>query len=159
MSEPVGRTLACCPVGRRGMSFAIKRPSTRPAAAALVMMALAALCIAPCHAQQRPAANRDIYLYQGPDRAERLVSEAKREGTVVLYSTMTLDDANPLIAAFEKKYGIKVSMWRAVNQKLVQRALAEARAGQHGVDVFEGNGPALEILHREDLLEKFYSPA
>ncbi len=124
-----------------------------------LFIALAALCIAPCHAQQTPAANRDIYLYQGPDRAERLVSQAKREGSLVLYSTMTLDDANPLLSAFEKKYGIKVNMWRAVNQKLVQRALAEARAGQHAVDVFEGSGPALEILHREGLLERFYSPA
>ena len=81
-----------------------------------LFLAFAALCIASAYAQQKPAANRDIYLYQGPDRAERLVSEAKREGTVVLYSTMTLDDANPLLSAFEKKYGIKVSMWRAVNQ-------------------------------------------
>jgi len=72
---------------------------------------------------------------------------------------MTLEDASPLLAAFERKHGIKVSMWRGVNQKLVQRALAEARAGQHGVDVFEGSGPGLEILHREGLLEKFWSPA
>ena len=97
--------------------------------------ALAALCIFGAHAQQ-PA----------------------HEGTVVLYSTMTLDDANPLISAFEKKTGVKVNMWRAFNQKLIQRALAEARAGQHVVDVFEGNGPALEIFHREGLLEKFESP-
>jgi iron(III) transport system substrate-binding protein len=87
------------------------------------------------------------------------VSQAKREGALVLYSTMTLEDAGPLLAAFEKKHGIKVSMWRGVNQKLVQRALAEARAGQHGVDVYEGSGPGLEILYREGLLEKFYSPA
>jgi iron(III) transport system substrate-binding protein len=104
------------------------------------------------------AANREIYLYQGADRAERLASGAKKEGTLTLYSTMTLEDATPLLAAFEKKYGIKVKMWRAVNQKLVQRALAEARAGQHAVDAFEGSGPGLEILHQEGLLEKFYSP-
>jgi iron(III) transport system substrate-binding protein len=124
-----------------------------------LLVALAALCIAPGHAQQKPAANQAIYLYQGPDRAERLAVQAKREGALVLYSTMTLEDAAPLLAAFEKKHAIKVSMWRAVNQKLVQRALAEARAGRHGVDVFEGSGPGLEILHREGLLEKFWSPA
>src|SRR5258708_13917767 len=105
------------------------------------------------------AANRDIYLCQGPDRAERLVAQAKKEGTLVLYSTMTLEDATPLLAAFEKKYAIKVSMWRAVNQKLVQRTLAEARAGKLAADAFEGSGPGLEILHQEGLLEKFYSPA
>ena len=95
------------------------------------------------------AANRDVYLYQGADRAERLVAQAKKEGTLVLYSTMTLEDAAPLLAAFEKKYGIKVNMWRAVNQKLVQRTLAEARAGKLAADAFEGSGPGLEILHQE----------
>jgi len=105
------------------------------------------------------AANRDVYLYQGADRDQRLLAQAKKEGSLSLYSTMTLEDASPLLAAFEKRYGIKVRMWRAVNQKLVQRALTEARAGQHAVDAFEGSGPGLEILHQEGLLEQFYSPA
>src|ERR671937_560203 len=122
------------------------------------VLALAVLA-ATGSAQERAATNREVYLYQGADRAERLAVEAKKEGTLVLYSTMTQEDANPLLAAFEKKHGIKVRMWRAVNQKLVQRALAEARAGQLAADAFEGSGPGLEILHQEGLLEKFYSPA
>lgn len=117
------------------------------------LLALAAA--SAVHAQ----ANSDIYLYRGADRDARLVAQAKKEGAFVLYSTMTLEDANPLIGAFESKYGVKVRMWRAVNQKLVQRALVEARAGQHAVDAFEGSGPGLEILHAEGLLEKFWSPA
>ena len=116
----------------------------------------AALLLAPALAG---GANRDIYLYKGADRSQRLVAEAKKEGNVVLYSTMTLEDAQPLLAAFEKKYGIKVSMWRGVNQKLVQRALAEARAGKLAADAFEGTGPGLEILHQEGLLEQFWSPS
>ena len=108
------------------------------------MALLLALSVANAGAQ---ATNREIYLYRGGDRAERLAVEAKREGMLVLYSTMTLEDASPLLAAFEKKHGIKVKMWRAVNQKLVQRALAEARAGQLAADAFEGTGPGLEILH------------
>jgi len=115
----------------------------------------AALLLAPLAAL---AANRDIYLYQGADRSQRLVAEAKKEGTLALYSTMTLEDAQPLLAAFEKKYGIKVNMWRGVNQKLVQRSVAEARAGKLAADAFEGSGPGLEILHQEGLLEQFWSP-
>jgi len=118
----------------------------------LVFLLAAATAV---HAQ----ANRDIYLYRGADRDARLLAQAKKEGAFVLYSTMTLEDAHPLIAAFESRYGVKVRLWRAVNQKLVQRALVEARAGQHAVDAFEGSGPGLEILHAEGLLEKFYSPA
>jgi iron(III) transport system substrate-binding protein len=72
-----------------------------------------ALLVAPLAAA---AANRDIYLYQGADRAQRVAVEAKKEGSLVLYSTMTLEDAQPLLAAFEKKHGIKVKMWRAVTQ-------------------------------------------
>jgi len=125
----------------------------------VLILAIAPFAVPGPHAQEKQAADRGIYLYQGADRAQRLLSQAKKEGGLSLYSTMTLEDANPLVAAFEKKYGIKVTMWRAVNQKLVQRALSEARAGKHAVDVYEGSGHGMEILHREGLLEKFWSPA
>ena len=42
---------------------------------------------------------------------------------------------------------------------MVQRALTEARAGRYTPDVLETNGPEMEILYRERLLERFYSPA
>src|SRR5258708_24909977 len=124
----------------------------------VLTFALAAFAVPGTYAQDRQAANREIYLYQGADRAQRVVSEAKKEGGLTLYTTMTPEDANPLIAAFEEKYGIKLRMWRGINQKLVQRALAEARAGKSAVDVYEGSGHGMEILHREALLEKFFSP-
>jgi iron(III) transport system substrate-binding protein len=111
------------------------------------------------HAQDRGARNREVYLYRGTDREQRLVAAARKEGGLTLYSTMTLEDANPLLAGFEKKYGIKVTMWRGTNQKLVQRAVAEARAGNLVADAFEGSGHGMEILHREGLLERFWSPA
>src|SRR6266705_1893260 len=124
-----------------------------------LLIFLASFAVPGTHAQDRLSANREIYLYQGADRAQRLVSEAKKEGGLSLYTTMTPEDASPLIAAFEEKYGIKVRMWRGINQKLVQRALAEARAGKSAVDVYEGSGHGMEILHREALLVRFWSPA
>jgi len=48
------------------------------------------------------AANREIYLYQGADRAQKLVSRAKKKGDLSLYTTMTPEDASPMIAAFEQ---------------------------------------------------------
>src|SRR5256714_5731649 len=130
---------------------------SRPAL--VLAFALTAFAAAETHAQDRQAANREIYLYRGADRAQRLVSGAKKEGGLSLHTTMTPEDASPLIAAFEKRYGVKLTMWRGINQKLVQRALAEARAGKFSVDVYEGSGHGMEILHREALLEKFWSPA
>jgi len=134
-------------------------PSRAKLCGLALALALAPFTPEPAQAQEKQSGNREIYLYQGADRAQRLIAQAKKEGSLSLYSTMTLEDANPLIAAFEKKYGVKVTMWRAVNQKLVQRAVAEARAGKHAVDVFEGSGHGMEILYRETLLEKFFSPA
>jgi iron(III) transport system substrate-binding protein len=81
-----------------------------------------------------------------------LVEAAKREGKVSLYTSMQLVDSGPLTQAFEKKYGIKVDLWRASGEKVVQRAVTEARAGRREVDVFETDGAQMEILHREKLL-------
>lgn len=102
--------------------------------------------------------NRQIYLYQGADRDQRLLENARREGTVVLYTSLNLKDSVPITEKFEKKYGVKVSLWRASSEKVVQRALTEARAGRFSPDVVETNGPEMEILYREQLLEQFHSP-
>jgi len=102
--------------------------------------------------------NEEIYLYKGPDRDKRLVEKAKQEGKVVLYSSIILTDSIPITQAFEKKYGIKVELWRGLADKVVQRTVSEARANHHAVDVIDTNGPELEMLAREKLLSEFYSP-
>jgi iron(III) transport system substrate-binding protein len=81
-----------------------------------------------------------------------LVDAARREGKVSLYTSMQLVDSGPLTQAFEKKYGVKVELWRASGENVVQRAMTEARAGRRDVDVFETDGAQMEILHREQLL-------
>jgi iron(III) transport system substrate-binding protein len=105
------------------------------------------------------AANRDIYLYKGADRDARLVQGAKKEGQVLFYSTLTVQDGKVLGAAFERKYGIRVTHWRGGAEKIVQRALSEHRAGRNDADVFEMSSNRMEVLYREKLLEDFYTPA
>jgi iron(III) transport system substrate-binding protein len=53
---------------------------------------------------------------------------------------------------------VKVELWRSNSEKVLQRAVTEARAGRFAVDAFELNGPELEALYREGLLEQFHSP-
>ena len=110
-------------------------------------------------ASENKLTNKDIYLYQGLDRDQKLIEKAKKEGTVVVYTSMNLKDAGPFIEAFEQKYGIKASFWRAARDKVVQRAVIEAKAERFEVDVFEINGPEMEMLYREKILEEFYSPS
>jgi iron(III) transport system substrate-binding protein len=108
--------------------------------------------------QGREAANRTIYLYRGADRDKRVLEGAKREREVVMYTSLNLKDSVPITEAFEKKTGVKVQLWRASSEKVLQRAVAEARAGRFACDVLETNGPEMEAMHREKLLEEFYSP-
>jgi iron(III) transport system substrate-binding protein len=124
--------------------------------------ALAALAAPLLARAQRPGAtdspNRALYMYQGPDREARLAAAAKKEGEVVMYTSLNLKDSVPLTEAFEKRTGIKVSLWRASSEKVLQRAVTEARAGRYSPDILETNGPEMEAMYREKLLEEFYSP-
>ena len=95
---------------------------------------------------------------QGADRAQRLVEGAKKEGTLTLYGSAPPDDLAALTGAFEKKYGIKVRIWRSSSENIVQRGVTEMRAGRHEVDVIETNGPDMEAIYREKLLQEVKSP-
>jgi iron(III) transport system substrate-binding protein len=119
-----------------------------------------ALLLAPglAAAQAKPGAHRDRYLYQGADRDSRVIAGAKKEGQVLVYTSLNLKDSLPIAEAFEKKYGVKLTLWRSSSEKVLQRALTEARAGRFAVDAFELNGPEMEALYREGMLEEFHSP-
>ena len=93
-----------------------------------------------------------------PDREQKLLAGARKEGEVSVYTSLTSEEVIGLAAAFEKKYGVKVKTWRASSEKILQRTLTEARASRFEVDVIETNGPELEALYRERLLLPLASP-
>ena len=119
--------------------------------------ALAALAALAAGAQSAPS-TEEVYRYRGADRDARLVEKARQEGVVVLYTSLAPTESKPLAAAFEKKYGIKVELWRSTSDKVVQRVITEAQGRRHAVDVIETNGPEMEMLSREKLLATFHSP-
>jgi iron(III) transport system substrate-binding protein len=96
--------------------------------------------------------------YSGPDRQQRLLAGARKEGALTVYTSATVDDMGVITAAFEKKYGIKVKLWRAGSEKVLQRTVTEASGRRYDVDIIETNGPELESLHREKLLQEVKSP-
>jgi iron(III) transport system substrate-binding protein len=100
----------------------------------------------------------ELATYDGADRQARLVAGAKREGTLVFYTTFPPEYANQLIEPFEKRTGIKVNYWRARSEMILQRALAEGRAGGATADVITTISPQLEVLRRERLLQEVHSP-
>ncbi len=96
--------------------------------------------------------------YEGADRQQRLLEGAKKEGELTLYTSAQSDDIGAVAKAYEAKYGVKVNLWRAGSEKVLQRAVTEARGGRHAVDVIETNGPEMEMLHREQILQAVKSP-
>src|SRR3989441_6721192 len=109
-------------------------------------------------AQRDTAKNREIYLYKGADREKRILEGAKKEREVVVYTSLNLKDSVPIVEVFERKYGVKVQLWRSSSEKVLQRAIAEARAGRFACDILETNGSEIEAMYRERLLGECYSP-
>jgi ABC-type Fe3+ transport system substrate-binding protein len=96
--------------------------------------------------------------YSGPDRTQRLVAGAKKEGSVTLYSSATVADQSAIIAAFQAKYGVKVQQWRGSSEDIRNRAMTEYGAGRYDVDVAETAGPDMEAMVREQLLQPVTTP-
>ena len=119
---------------------------------------LAAVALSVCAASSPAQSHKPLYTYQGTDRDQRVLEGARKEGRLLVYTSLNLKDSVPIAEAFEKKYGVKLELWRSSSEKVLQRALTEARGGRYAVDGFELNGPEMEALRREGLLEEFYSP-
>jgi iron(III) transport system substrate-binding protein len=119
---------------------------------ALFLIACAAATSAFAQHDPSPA------LDEGAGRSARLVAGAKREGSLSLYASMAEKDLIRLVSEFERRYGIKVKVWRSGKNNVLRRALTEARAGRFEVDVVHNPSPEMELLHREGLLQEVRSP-
>jgi iron(III) transport system substrate-binding protein len=127
--------------------------------AGVVAAACALLAVAGCgRSTPESTSAADVALYEGADRMQKLVDGAKKEAALTIYTSAQSNDLGAVVEAFEKKYGIKVSVWRAGSEAVLNRALQESRAGRFTVDVVETNGPELESLHREQILQVVKSP-
>jgi iron(III) transport system substrate-binding protein len=103
-------------------------------------------------------AQSSLATYEGADRMEKLVAAARKEGALTLYTTIAEKDLPILVKPFETKYGIKVNVWRAGTDKVLQRTLAEASANRREVDVVHFGSPEMEALAREKILQPVKSP-
>jgi iron(III) transport system substrate-binding protein len=88
-----------------------------------------------------------------------LVEAAKKEGEVMFYGAITVNPSKAIGDAFEKKYGIKLHHWGGDATELINRALAEARAGKPAFDVTLGNEVVMTTLDDKKLFAVFDPPA
>ena len=66
-----------------------------------------------------------------------LLEDARKEGSVTIYSTTNEEEGLPLWQIFEKATGVKVNYVRASDSALLARLLIENRAGQRSWDLMQ----------------------
>jgi ABC-type glycerol-3-phosphate transport system substrate-binding protein len=87
-----------------------------------------------------------------------LVAAAKKEGQVVWYTSLIVNQAvRPLAKAFEDKYGVQFRYARADSGPTALKILNEARAGRLQADVFDGTATAPPLL-RAGLVADYLPP-
>jgi iron(III) transport system substrate-binding protein len=120
-------------------------------------LGLAVLFHLPLAPAQTPSV-ASIAMYEGADRQQRLIAEARKEGSLTLYTSMAAPNLEVLRLDFERKYGVKLIVWRAGDAKVAQRIVSEAQAGRYTADLVHINSLEMEALHRENILQPVKTP-
>ena len=88
--------------------------------------------------------------------------EAKKEGSAVLYTSLNLEDSQPLVDAFSAKYpGVRVEVNRQGSTSLVTKILAERRVGKRdNADLVQTGADSLDLMLMETptIFQKYTSP-
>jgi iron(III) transport system substrate-binding protein len=107
---------------------------------------------------KKPSTLSELVAYTGADRETILASGAKAEGKVNWYTSLAGSSYKELAQGFEKKYGVKVDVYRATSNDLMARIGSEAKARQYLVDTIETTLPLLKSLREDGLLAVYASP-
>src|ERR1041384_3076137 len=82
----------------------------------------------------------------------KLVEAAKKEGEIVWYTSMTYDQSQVLMQAFQAKYGIRPVLIRLGGGAVMNRVLTETRARMVAYDVVGGRGERIPTVHERRAL-------
>src|SRR5947209_5848687 len=86
-----------------------------------------------------------------------LIQAARKEGTVLWYTSLALPSSTAIAHAFKTKYtGIDVELHRTGSQRVLQRFMQEAAAGiKNGDIVHTSDAGNFELLKDKGMLLKF----
>ncbi len=100
-----------------------------------------------------------FFLTNAEAASPEMIQKAKQEGSLIWYTSMNIRDSSTLIAAFNKKYPfIQVKRFRLGGGQLLQKILAEHRAGRDIFDVVSTPGFGIHIINKKGLLAQYASP-
>jgi iron(III) transport system substrate-binding protein len=93
----------------------------------------------------------------GATRTGRLLAAARKEGSLAVYTSNT--DIDDLVKGFEKAYsGIKVNVYRANSETVLQRVSQEAAANRTANDIVDTNDAELDAMAGQHLLAPYAGP-
>ena len=88
-----------------------------------------------------------------------LIAGAKKEGNLTLYLSTNLADANGVIQLYKSKYPfVNVNLFRADNEKLLNRILTESVSNKFNGDAIMISSFEVRVLLQKKLLQKYVSP-
>jgi iron(III) transport system substrate-binding protein len=124
--------------------------SHRPGRRTFGLAALAAMASPLAAWAQRSGADSPhlaVYMYQGATAGSACSRRPRKQREVVIYYLAQpegLGAASPRRS--RRRPGSRRSCWRASSEKVLQRAVHEARCGPLLADILETNGPEMEAL-------------
>ena len=89
----------------------------------------------------------------------QLIEGAKKEGSLIWYTSTSTEDIKRLFDAFTKKYPfIKTEFYNAGSARVFNRILNEARAGKVFFDLVAVRGVETHQLVKEGFIQPYVSP-
>lgn len=125
-----------------------------PAIVATIM-----ICAATTSRVSLAASVEEIAMMKSADRQKILVAGAKKEGKLMWYTTLIVDQVvRPVKEAFEKDYPfVQIEFYRGNSENVVRRVLAEYQAKRYEADLVDGTVSPV-MVKRAGFLQPFYSP-
>lgn len=90
---------------------------------------------------------------------DTIIEGAKKEGALVVYTSMSVDQAQRILGVFRARYPfLKTTMFRAVGERLLTKIMTEAQAGKFDFDAVQSAESQAYFLKKKNLLQKYVSP-
>lgn len=88
----------------------------------------------------------------------KTIEAAKKEGEIIWYTSMAIDQSKLLMDAFQKKYpSINPVLVRLGGGAIMNRVLTETRAGRFSFDVVGGRGEMIQIFKERGIIAPYVS--
>ncbi len=108
----------------------------------------------------RAATVEEVALLKGPERQKILEQGARKEGKLLWYTTLIVEQlVRPMKAAFEKEYPfIQIEFFRGNSERVAQKMIEEYQARRYDVDLVDGT-VTVALIRRAGFVQRFFSPS